>query len=211
MARTCIKSKSTNSPAIGQPGSSAPDHSAEIAELLAKYGKYVGRRKHEVLDPTTFSLVNYDEADRVVAEWTDLTKQAEAVGEQLSADKQDAFFELVVHPIKASSILTEMYVAVGKNKLYAAQGRAGTNDLAKKVRDLFQADQELSDYYNKTLADGKWSHMMDQTHIGYSSWQEPPRNIMPAVKEMTVPEAASMAVAVEGVSAGVRWHASDRA
>ena len=60
-----------------------------------------------------------------------------------------------------------MYVAAGKNKLYAAQGRAGTNDWAKKVRDLFQADQELSDYYNKTLADGKWSHMMDQTHIGY--------------------------------------------
>jgi Glycosyl hydrolase family 115/Gylcosyl hydrolase family 115 C-terminal domain len=177
------------------------DHAAEIAELLAKYGKYVGRRKHEVLDPTTFSLVNYDEANRVLAEWTELTKQAEAVGRQLPADKQDAFFELVVHPIKASSILTEMYVAVGKNKLYAAQGRASTNDWAKKVRELFQADQDLSDYYNKTLADGKWSHMMDQTHIGYTSWQEPARNIMPAVKEITIPEAASMAVDVEGESA----------
>ena len=53
---------------------------------------------------------------------------------------------------------------------------SSTNDWAKKVRDLFQADQELSDYYNKTLADGKWSHMMDQTHIGYTNWQEPPRN-----------------------------------
>jgi hypothetical protein len=147
------------------------EHADEIADLLAKYGKYAGRRKHELIDPTTFSVVNYDEADRVVAEWTDLTKQAEALAKELPADKQDPFFELVLHPIKASSILTEMYVAAGKNKLYAAQGRASTNDWAKKVRDLFQADQELSDYYNKTLAEGKWSHMMDQTHIGYTSWQ----------------------------------------
>ncbi len=177
------------------------DHAAEIAELLATYGKYVGRRKHELIDPTTFNIVNYNEADRVVAEWTDLTKRAESLAKELSADKQDTFFELVLHPIKASSILTGMYVAAGKNKLYAAQGRSSANDWAKKVRELFQADQELSDYYNKTLADGKWSHMMDQTHIGYTNWQEPPRNNLPAVKEITVPEAASMAVAVEGESA----------
>ena len=177
------------------------DHANEIAELLAKFGKYVGRRKHELIDSTTFSVVNYDEADRVIAEWTELTKSAESLATELSADKQDAFFELVLHPIKASSILTEMYVAAAKNKLYAAQGRASDNDWAKKVRELFQADQDLSDDYNQKLAGGKWSHMMDQKHIGYTTWQEPPRNNMPAVKEITIPEAASMAIAVEGESA----------
>ena len=97
-----------------------------------------------------------------------------------------------------------------KNKLYAAQGRASTNDWAKKVRELFQADQDLSDYYNQKLAGGKWSHMMDQTHIGYTTWQEPRRNNMPAVKEITVPEAASMAVAVEGESTAFDGNATDR-
>ncbi|HVG42379.1 MAG TPA: hypothetical protein VM888_12270, partial [Chitinophagaceae bacterium] len=29
---------------------------------------------------------------------------------------------------------------------------------------------------------GKWSHMMDQTHIGYTYWQQPPFNKMPEVK-----------------------------
>ena len=112
------------------------EHAAEIAELLAKFGKYAGRRKHELIDPTTFSVVNYDEADRVVAEWTELTNSAESLAKELSADKQDAFFELVLHPIKASSILTEMYVAAAKNKLYAAQGRASANEWAKKVHEL---------------------------------------------------------------------------
>jgi hypothetical protein len=176
------------------------DHANEIAELLAKFGKYAGRRKHELIDPTTFSVVNYDEADRVVAEWSELTKRAESLAKELSADKQDAFFELVLHPIKASSILTEMYVAAAKNKLDAAQGRASANDWAKKVRELFRADQALSDDYNHKLAGGKWSYMMGQTHIGYTSWQEPRQNNMPAVKEITVPEAASMAIAADGES-----------
>ena len=176
-------------------------YSEVIAELLTKYGKFAGRRKHELIDATIFNIVNYDEADRVVAEWDDLAYQAESLAKNLSADQQDAFFELVLHPIKASSILTEMYVAAAKNKLYAAQGRASTNDWAKKVSELFKADQDLSDYYNQKLAGGKWSHMMDQTHIGYTNWQEPRRNNMPEVKEIIVPEAASMAVAIEGESA----------
>jgi hypothetical protein len=40
--------------------------------------------------------------------------------------------------------------------------------------------------------------MMDQTHIGYTYWQQPPRNAMPKVGEIEVPEAAAMGVAIEG-------------
>ncbi len=175
-----------------------PGHAAEIANLLARYGKYAGRRKHELIDPTTFSVVNYNEADRVVAEWTDLADQAEALSQKLPVPSRDAFFELVLHPIKASSILTQLYVAAAKNRFYAVQGRATANDWANKARELFQADQQLSDYYNQTLAGGKWPHMMDQTHIGYTNWQEPRRNNMPALGEVTATEAASLGVAVEG-------------
>jgi len=50
------------------------------------------------------------------------------------------------------------------------------------------------------LAGGKWNHMMDQTHIGYTNWQEPPKNNMPRVTEVTAPDAAKMGGAVEGSS-----------
>ena len=39
---------------------------------------------------------------------------------------------------------------------------------------------------------------MDQTHIGYTYWQEPPRNVMPRVDVIHVPAAAEMGVAYEG-------------
>ena len=38
--------------------------------------------------------------------------------------------------------------------------------------------------YNHDVAGGKWNHMMDQTHIGYTDWHDPDTNTMPEVKEL---------------------------
>jgi hypothetical protein len=117
---------------------------------------------------------------------------------RMPENAKDAFFELVLFPTKACYQVNELYITAGKNRLYADQRRACANDLAARAKALFQADANLSDSYNDTLANGKWDHMMDQTHIGYTNWQEPPVNAMPSVKEIEVPEAAEMGVAVEG-------------
>ena len=39
---------------------------------------------------------------------------------------------------------------------------------------------------------------MDQTHIGYTNWQQPDKNSMPEVKNIDLPIAAEMGVAIEG-------------
>lgn len=178
-----------------------PTSASPIADVMAKYGKYTGRRKPELLDPTTFSLVNYEEADRVSAEYESAVDQAQKIYDELPENYRDAFFQLVLFPLKAPAIVTQMYIAVGKNHLYAEQGRASANDCAAQVRELFEADAKLSAYYNHTLAGGKWDHMMDQTHIGYTSWNDPPKNIMPNVIELSVSVPAKMGIAVEGLSA----------
>jgi len=174
------------------------EHGAEIADIVLKYTQYNGRRKPEQLEPDTFSLVNYQEADRVTSEWKSLTERAEQIYQQLPEDKRDAFFELVLYPTKASAIVNELYITVGKNHLYAAQGRASTNDLANDAQALFAADATLSDEYNHKLAHGKWDHMMDQTHLGYTFWNEPPLNAMPAITRVQPAPGPRMAVAVEG-------------
>jgi hypothetical protein len=182
-----------------------PPHAAEIGDIVAKYAKFNGRRKPELLEPDTFSLINYQEADTVVADWEAITAQAEAIYADLPESARAAFHQLVLYPTKACAVLDELYVAAGKNRLYAKQGRAGANDLAEQTRLLFKQDQELSDYFNHTLAGGKWNHMMDQTHIGYASWQQPESNAMPAVVKLEIPEAPSMGVAVDG--SGAAWPA----
>jgi hypothetical protein len=175
-----------------------PEHAVTIADLVAKYSKYNGRRKPELLEPDTFSLVNYDEADRVVADWQELRQRAEWISGQLPRAMRDAFFELVLHPITACDIVNELYIAAAKNRLYARQGRAGANDYASKTRALFRADAQLTDYFHHQLAGGKWDKMMSQTHIGYTGWQEPPVNIMPVVRELDLPSKPALGVALDG-------------
>jgi len=177
-----------------------PEYAPEIAHILAKYTKYNGRRKPELLEPSTYSLVDYQEADRVFAEWKSAVDEAETIIRKLPENQHDAFFELVLYPAKASAIVTELYITVGRNHLYATQGRASANDLAAEAKQLFQADADLSSHYNHALGHGKWNHMMDQTHIGYTYWNQPPVNAMPKIEQSEIPAAAQMGVAVEGSS-----------
>jgi hypothetical protein len=175
-----------------------PEYASEIADLMSQYTRFNGRRKPEQLEPDTFSFLHFDEADRVFADWKTLTDRAERVYQELPEDRRAAFFELVLHPIKASAIVNELYITAGKNHVYAMQGRASTNDLADQARSLFAEDAQLSDEYNHKLLNAKWDHMMDQTHIGYTFWNEPPVNAMPAVSQVQPLAGPHMAVAVEG-------------
>ncbi|MGA8111886.1 MAG: glycosyl hydrolase 115 family protein, partial [Acidobacteriaceae bacterium] len=174
------------------------EHAAEIAGLISDYTKYNGRRKPEQLEPDTFSFLHFDEADRVYDEWQSLTERAEKINDELPAAYRPAYFELVLYPLKASAIVNQLYITAGRNHLYAAEGRASTNDLAGQARKLFAEDAALSDQYNHKLLNGKWDHMMDQTHIGYTFWNEPPVNAMPAVTEVQPLTGPHMAVAVQG-------------
>jgi hypothetical protein len=178
-----------------------PEHAAAIGEIIAKYTKYNGRRKPELLEPTTYSLVNYQEAETVLADYQLLEKHAEEIYHALRAEKKNAFFQLVLYPVKACAVLNELYITVGKNRLYAVQGRASTNDLAERARELFRADEQLARYYNEIMSGGKWNHMMDQTHIGYTFWNQPVRNAMPAIQEIQVPAPGEMGVSVGGSAA----------
>jgi hypothetical protein len=175
-----------------------PQYAKEIARILTLYTKYNGRRKPEQLDQNTYSLTNYNEFETVVTEYNQLKSYAEKLYAKMPANYKDAFYELVLHPVQACANLNQMYYEVAKNKWYAGQGRAATNSTAAKVKALYAKDKEISHYYNTVLANEKWTHMMDQTHIGYTYWQQPDSNKIPAIQEITLPEAVKMGVSVPG-------------
>jgi hypothetical protein len=181
------------------------EHATEIAGLVEGYARFNGRRKPEQLEPGTYSLLHYRESERVVADYRALAARAEALRAQLPPERRDAFFQLAEYPVRASSTVNELYAAVARNRLYAAQGRSDANALAKEARDLFARDAALVREYH-ALGGGKWNHMMAQTHIGYTSWRDPETNIMPKVEEIAVPAKADMGVAAEGTESA--WPAA---
>jgi len=173
------------------------EHASEIAEMLALYTKFNARRTPEMLAPGTYSVANYREADRVVAEYNALAERARALDAKLPATHRDAFSQLVLFPIEACANLTEMYVAAGKNAHYAERGAASANFYADRVKELFARDAELTRRFHTDLSGGKWNHMMAQTHIGYTYWQHPPLNRMPAVSYVQTGERAELGFFVE--------------
>jgi hypothetical protein len=174
------------------------EYAEDIAGIITKYTKYNGRRKPELLAPETYSLINYREAETIVADYNKLADEAEQIYNSLPGSYKDAYYQLVLFPVKACANLNELYVSAGRNHLYVKQGRAAANDMALKVKKLFKRDAELTEYFHTQLAGGKWDHMMSQTHIGYTYWQQPEQNNMPDVKEIELPNTAEMGVAVEG-------------
>jgi len=172
-------------------------YAKETAELLSLYTKYNARRTPEMLEPNTYSYKNYQEADRILEEYKQLLGKSTEIYNQLPESYKSAFFQLVHSPIEMCCNLNEMYVAAGKNKLYGEQGRASANYYAEKVKELFYKDAKLTRQFHDDLEDGKWNHMMSQTHIGYTSWNHPRANKMPAVSYIQTDTAAKLGFMVE--------------
>lgn len=174
------------------------EYAVEIADIVSKYSKYNLLRKAEVQNPEIFSHINYHESDRMLKLWHEVVTKAENLEYKLSPELKDAYYQLVLYPTKASAGVAEMYIAAGKNNLYAKQGRVAANDFADRAGALFELDKKLSDYYNKCMSNGKWFNMMSDKHIGYVSWPMPKANELPPFKSVTPLSAPAMGVAVEG-------------
>ena len=169
----------------------------EIAEILKLYTKYNSRRKPELLDAKTYSITNYQEADRVVADYQKLVEKANSINEKLRPEYKDAFYQLILFPVLASANLNELYVAAAKNQLYAERGNLIANVYAEKVKTLFEKDSLLTNYYHTKLSNGKWNHIMSQTHIGYDNWQQPEKNVIPKTKTIEISNQVEAGISAE--------------
>jgi hypothetical protein len=176
-------------------------YAEQIAQIIIGYTNYNGRRKPELLDAGTYSLVNYGEFEKVVSDYRELTAKAERISSELPLDVRNAFYELVLFPVKACAQLNALYLAAARNDWYARQGHASANAFAAQTRDIFNAQTNLMDHFNREFAGGKWNHFMDQSYIGYTGWRDPERNNLDAIKltELKVPDTAAAGIAIEGV------------
>lgn len=156
-------------------------YAKEIADIISKYSKFNGRRKPELIDANSFSLTNYNELNNLTKEYFDLYIQTEKINNQLPEEYRDAFFQLVLHPVKACSNLYNLYNNVAWNRNEAKRNFIKANQYADWARSAYKQDSMISLEYHQ-LKNGKWNHMMSQTHIGYTYWQQPPFNRMPEVK-----------------------------
>jgi hypothetical protein len=162
------------------------DVASVTASIMSTYGMLTARRKYEDLSitPFAFSTTDYDEAELNFQAWTDLLNLTQTVYASLPSALQTPFFELILHPVQAGKQVYEIYTQAALATRYSSEKRMTANTAAQAARDAFAADQALTKQYH-TMLGGKWNHMMDQTHIGYSNWQEPSSNSLPSLASVT--------------------------
>ena len=161
-------------------------YAKEAARIIDLYTQYNHRVTPELLDANTFSLENYNEFERVRNDYRDLTLDAMRLYNLMPTEYKDAFDQLVLFPVNASSNLYEMYFAVAKNSQLAARQDSEANHWADVAQQCFDRDSLLTLHYHTTIANGKWNHMMDQIRIGYTNWNEPRQRVMPKVTRIKV-------------------------
>ncbi len=159
----------------------------DAARFIDQYSKFNARITPELLDQNTYSISNYNEFETVVADYNQLLLEAMRVYQLMPAQYKDAFDQLVLFPIHASANLYAMYYAVARNHQYAQSNSTEANEWAAKARKHYECDSLLMNHYNYSIAGGKWRHMMDQVHIGYTYWQQPDKQVMPTLYNVPEP------------------------
>lgn len=189
-----------------------------IAALKQEFYALSWERRPEFMgfgqtEPTTPNGVNGylrtggDEARRRLARFAALTSQAEQLGATVPADRQDAFFELVLYPIRASANLNTRILALELAAALARQGQAGAQLQVDQARAAHAALVADTARYN-ALAGGKWRHMMDLAPRRLPVFLEPVFPAYPApVKAIAMPvnKVAVTSLAATSAAGNTEW------
>ncbi len=150
-----------------------------------KYGK-------ERNTDTDFSFTNYREADTRLSEYNRIGSMADSILKKLPEEKKAGFYQLLYYPVKGCELMNKMVLNGQKNRWYALQGRAATNQLNKEVKIYYDSLQVITQGYN-SLLNGKWNQVMTTKQGFAASYFE-----LPKLNTVALPEMPSLGIQVEG-------------
>ena len=176
------------------------DRKHEITDIMYQFYQLAFERKPEYMgwnrvEPSTpivdteFSFINYQEAERRLNATRTNKERAEAIYKSLDEIDKPAFYELVYYPVACAYYMDARMLLAQKNRLYAKQGRANTNELARLAHSYTDSAVNATKQYDEML-DGKWIHVIHEG--GRRKFYEPP------TESINVLAAAQMGIACEG-------------
>ncbi len=90
------------------------------------------------MDPTFYSVINYNEADAVLAQWQQLAEDAQSIYNALGSDYHAAFYEVIPQPVLGGQTIYQIYINVAKSQQYVEQKRTPANEKAMEVCRLLR-------------------------------------------------------------------------
>ncbi|KAL3488079.1 hypothetical protein BJX62DRAFT_253563 [Aspergillus germanicus] len=151
----------------------------EIASGLLEYSHLVGLRKFELIEPSTYSILNFREAETVLGQWKDLAESAQRIHDSLPPNRRDALYHLLTYPAKSGYLYYQTLLGQGQNRQFAFERRNSANAVAHDVLKFFEDDYELVQTYNE-VAHGKWEGIMStpKFDMGVADWRPSSRDVL---------------------------------
>lgn len=112
------------------------------------------------------------EAQVRIDRYADLKRRAEAIAARIPADRRDAFFQLVLYPVRSAANINIRNLKLDLAALYARQGRANVNAYAEQARAAHAAIVADTAAYNGQNG-GKWRGIMDMAPRRLPVFDEP--------------------------------------
>ncbi|WP_331010092.1 glycosyl hydrolase 115 family protein [Sphingomonas sp.] len=122
--------------------------------------------------PSDYVQADGEEARARLTAYAALVARAEAVAARMPEDRRDAYFELVLYPVRAAARLNTRILSLDLANLYARQDRAGANGWVDAARAAHAALVADTARYN-ALAGGKWRYMIDMAPRKLPVFDEP--------------------------------------
>lgn len=126
-------------------------HALDIATALDGYYRLNFLVKPEHLLKTTFSV---SDAQNRTMRFNKIRDTATLVLSRLPAEKQDAFYQLVMYPIICSALMNDKH-------------------LGHSPTQYHESIQKETRYYNERMSGGKWKHMMSSNPRKRPVFQKP--------------------------------------
>lgn len=162
----------------------SPKVSSEVSTIFEEYYRLAFLRKPEYMgwsqtEPTTpVKLSDFSEEEiwnRIKA-YDKLIEKVEHLSNLIPSERKNAWFQLVVYPVKGAAYMNHEFLYWNLEATTSNENQKGKYQVL--ALEAYQKIEELTDYYNTKLSNGKWNHMMSMH----------PRNlpVFDAVKKNTV-------------------------
>ena len=121
---------------------------------------------HTGLKDTEFSFQNYDEAQRRIADYQQISDEVEQLSAEIKAKNEKyaaAFFELLQFPVQAAYQMNRKFLMAQLNHELTAKGRyAEANWAARQMELAYDSINTLNRRYNEQpdITSGKWQGIM---------------------------------------------------
>ena len=158
------------------------EHADNIASLLMEFSNLIGKRRFEMVHPGTYSVLNYHEAERILARWKTLAGHTKAVYDKIAKEYRPSYYQLVFYPIVSGATYYAVNIGTAFNHQHAMERRNSANALAQQVLADFDYDYDLIEGFD-ALLDGKWKNIMSQAKLDAvveqpRNWANPSRDLL---------------------------------